>query len=372
MNIAWLTWKDHRHPEAGGAEVVARELTKRLLADGHNVTMLTCGYRGAPSREVLDGVEVIRVGSNRYVHPFRALLYYLRHMRGKYQVLIEEVNGSPYFSVLFERKAQKFLLYHQIEGPVWFYETKAPLSYIGRYALEPSASRILAHSKTPVVTVSQSTASDLVRYGFDAGRTHIISEGIEIKPATSIDDIRKFDQPTILSLGAMRAMKRTLDQIKAFEIAKAAIPTLRMKIAGKSDGRYGQKVLAEIKASPNREDIEYLGKVSREEKAELMQRSHIIMQTAVHEGWGLTVTEAASQGTPAVVYNVNGLRDSVRDRETGMVTSETPSDLAYGIVKLLARPERYEAIRHAAWEWSKHVTFDQSYADFKQVIGVET
>lgn len=371
MNILWLTWKDHQHPEAGGAEVVARELTARLLADGHKVTMLTCGYPGAAKRDVLSGVEVIRVGSNRYSHTFQALAYYLRHLRGKFDLVVEEVNGAPYFSVLFERKAKKYLLYHQMEGPVWFYETKPPLSHIGHYALEPVASRLLATSRTPVVTISKSTASDLVRHGFSQDRTHIISEGIELEPVADINAIQKYHHPTLLSLGAMRAMKRTLDQIQAFEIAKSVMPELRLKIAGKSDGEYGQKVLAAIKDSPYKDDIEYLGKVSRERKTELMQRSHLIMQTAVHEGWGLTVTEAASQGTPAVVYDVNGLRDSVRHEQTGLVTEQSPMALAYAIVKLLRHPLLYEQVRQGAWEWSKAITFDQSYADFKQVVGAE-
>lgn len=369
MNIAWLTWKDYQHPDAGGAEVVARELTKRLLAEGHKVTMLTCRYGNAPKRENLNGMEVIRIGRNRYTHPFQAFAYYMRHMRNRYHVLIEEVEAAPYFSVLFERRAKKYLLYHQMDGPVWAYETKPPLSHIGRYILEPTASRLLARSKTPVVTISQSTASDLMRFGFHPKRTHIISEGIEIEPLPSLALAQKFPHPTILSLGAMRAMKRTIDQVKAFEIAKAVLPELQLKIAGKSDGPYGRKVMAVIASSPYKQDIEYLGKVSREEKAELMQRSHLIMQTAVHEGWGLTVTEAASQGTPAVVYNVNGLRDSVRHGETGMVTDQNPPALAYAIVKLFNRPHDYERMRYAAWEWSKHITFDQSYADFKQAIG---
>jgi glycosyltransferase involved in cell wall biosynthesis len=371
MNIVWLTWKDHQHPEAGGAELVARELTRRLLADGHKVTMLTCGYPDAPKREMLDGVEVIRVGSNRYTHPFLAFAYYMRHMRNRYHVLIEEVNGAPYFSVLFERRAKKYLLYHQLEGPVWPYQTKAPLSHIGRYALEPVASQLLARSRTPVVTISQSTASDLARYGFSPERTHIISEGIELDVAPDIDAIQKFEHPTILSLGAMRAMKRTIDQVRAFEIAKAAMPELRMKIAGKSDGEYGQKVMAEIAASPYSSDIEYLGKVSTQQKVELMGKAHLVLQTAVHEGWGLTVTEAASQGTPAVVYDVNGLRDSVRHMQTGYVAQQTPTALAYGIVKLLKHPRLYDQIRREAWEWSKDITFDHSYADFKRVVGVD-
>jgi len=40
----------------------------------------------------------------------------------------------------------------------------------------------------------------------------------------------------------------------------------------------------------------------------LLQKSHVLAVTSVKEGWGLVVTEANPQGTPAVVYNVDGLR----------------------------------------------------------------
>lgn len=370
MKFIWLTWKDDSHPEAGGAEVVARELVRRLITEGHSVTMLTSAYAQALPQETKEGLEVIRVGSNRYTHPLQALMYYVRHMRNKYDVLIEEVNAAPYFSVLFERAAKKYLFYHQLEGPVWQYETKKPLSYIGQHILEPTASRILSLSKTPILTISDSTAQDLARYGFRPSRTHIISEGIEIEPLQSLDQVVKFDRPTLLSFGAMRAMKRTLDQIIAFEVLKAFIPDAQLKVAGKADGVYGRMVLARIEASVYRDDIEYLGRVSKEQKVYVMQRSHLIMQTAVHEGWGLTVTEAASQGTPAAVYNVNGLRDSVQDGVTGVVTRSFPSELAWRMVGLLKDETLYYKLRQAAWEWSKKITFDQSYQDFKQTIGV--
>lgn len=370
MKLLWLTWKDHRHPAAGGAEIVARELTKRLLHDGHHVAMLTCGYGDSPQSENLGGVEVTRIGTSRYLHPFQALAHYARHMRNRYDILIEEVNAAPYFSVLLERRARSYLFYHQMEQPVWQFETKAPLCHLGRYVLEPVASRLLSLSKTPVITVSASTASDLARFGFQAQRTHIISEGIELQPLSQLEGAAKYTQPTVLSLGAMRPMKRTLDQIRAFEFAKTTIPTLQLKVAGNADGSYGREVLTAIAVSPYRNDIHYLGRVSQEQKVQLMQQSHLILQTAIHEGWGLTITEAASQGTPAVAYDVNGLRDSVRHQETGIITAPRPDALARGITHMIHQRKLYDRLRHAAWQWSKTMTFDRSYRDFKQAIGV--
>lgn len=369
--ILWLTWKDHKHPEAGGAEVVARELTTRLVAEGHEVTILTCGYRGATVSEVSDGIRFIRVGTSRYLHPFQALGYFARHLRGAFDVVIEEVQGSaPYYAVLVERKAKRFLLYHQLGRLNWLYEVPKPFSYVGYWLLAPVATRLAALAKAPVITVSNSTRQVLAGYGMDPARSHIISEGLHFDPLDSLDDVRKYDRPTLLSFGAMRAMKRTIDQIKAFEFAKHQLPGLQMKLAGSSSGAYGQKVMDYIGKSQYANDIEYLGKVSVEQKAELMQRSHAILVTSVEEGWGLIVSEANGQGTPAVVYDVSGLRDSVRHNQTGLVTAANPEALGRAAVRLLEDNELYERLRQNAWRWSKELTFEQSYQDFKQIIGI--
>ena len=369
MNILWLTWKDVEHPDAGGAELVASELCKRLLLDKHQVTMLTCRYPGADRESVLNGVHVTRVGNSRYSHPAMALAYYLRRMHNQFDYLIEEVNGgAPYFSVLFAGKARKFMLYHQLARVNWLYEIKRPFNYVGYYGLVPFATKLASVSRPSVITVSDSTKQALIKHGFNPHRIHVISEGITLEPVRNLDAIKKYQRPTLLSLGAMRHMKRTADHISAFEIAKRSIPKLQLKVAGSADTAYGKQVLKRIDQSPFRSSIEYLGKVNDEDKVSLMQRSHVILQTAIEEGWGLTITEAASQGTPAVAYNVAGLRDSIKHGVTGLTTEEHPNALAAGIVQALQRPETYESMRWSGWEWSKQITFDQSYKDFLHIL----
>jgi glycosyltransferase involved in cell wall biosynthesis len=367
MNILWLAWKDYTHPERGGAEIVLRELMKRQLAEGHRVTLLTALHPGSKPHETLEGIDVIRVGTNRYIHPLQALWYYLRHLRGKYDILIETVNTAPYFSLLFRGTAKRFAFYHQLAREIWYFETKNPLNHLGYHIIEPIATWLLSRAHAPLITVSDSTKKDLARFGWSPEHTHLISEGIEISPIRDLAANNKFDKPTMLSLGAMRGMKRTIDQIKAFKLAKQDIPDLQLKIAGDSSGAYGKTVLDYIQKCPFRDDIEYLGRVTYDQKIELMQRAHIITVTSVKEGWGLIVTEAASQGTPAVVYDVDGLRDSVQPGRTGLVTRQSPHALADGIVHMLSDQRRYARIRKRAWEWSKQITFDKSYQDFKHI-----
>lgn len=368
MKILWLSWKDPGHPASGGAEVVLWELSKRLVTEGHDVTVLTCGYAGSPRRQQRDGINIVRIGNNRYTHSFQALLHYVRQLRNTYDTVIEVVNTAPYFGVFFGKRAKRFLFYHQLAEEVWFYQTKSPLSHIGRYLLEPTANRLLSRANVPVITVSDSTQRNLSSYGFAPGRTHIISEGIQLEPAADLSAIKKYPHPTMLSLGAMRAMKRTLDQIKAFECAKQRLPDLQLKIAGAADDTYGREVLDYIAASPYRNDIEYLGRVSATEKLALMRRSHLLAVTSVKEGWGLVVSEAASQGTPAVVYDADGLRDSVRHNETGIVVIPKPDSLAAAVVNLLSDLPTYRRLQATGWQWSKSLTFDRAYHDFKNVL----
>jgi glycosyltransferase involved in cell wall biosynthesis len=368
MKFLWLTWKDYTHPDAGGAEVILRELAQRLVKDGHQVSFLTARHPGSKSRETLDGIDIIRVGTHRYLHPFQALIYYLRQLRNKYDVVIEVVSIAPYFSAWFKGKSRLHVFYHQLSRRCWFYETPPIVSHLGHYILEPFAVRLLAKAKAPLITVSESTKKDLSRFGWQHDKTHIISEGIELDPVESLDQVKKFDRPTVLSLGAFRSMKRTVDQIRAFELAKQKMPDLQMKIAGSSAGKHGQVVLKAINSSPCKDDIEYLGKVSLQDKLQLMRRAHVITVTSVKEGWGLIVTEAASQGTPAIVYDVDGLRDSVKHGQTGLVTPENPEDLSAAILELLSDPVQYAQLQKNAWMWSKLITFDQCYKDFKHAV----
>lgn len=370
MKLLWISWKDRLHPKWGGAEVLTHELRKRLCAEGHAVTLLTSGYRGAPKHEVLDDIETIRVGNNRYTHPFRATLHYVRRLRNAFDIVVEEVNAAPYFSVLFGKKSKRYLFYHHLAREVWMYEAPLPLNLLGYHIIEPLATRMLAQSGAPLITVSESTKEDMAQYGFKPERTHIISEGIELKPLASLGAGQKFDRPTMLSLGGVRPMKRTLDQIKAFELAKQQLPNLQLKIAGDASGSYGKHVLDYIAQSRFATDIDYLGHIHPRDKPRLMRSCHFIAVTSVKEGWGLIVTEAASQGTPAVVYDVPGLRDSVRHNQTGLVTNAQPAAMAQAIIHLLHDPTTYNHLRLGAWQWSKQITFDQSYRDFKTAVGL--
>lgn len=359
-----MTWKDRRHPQAGGAELINEGIATRLARDGHEVIFLVAGFTGGSAEETRDGYKVIRLG-NRYTVYWHAYRYYKKHLGGWADLVIDEMNTIPFFCKYYVRE-RNILLAYQLCREIWFYQMRLPLSFVG-YLLEPIYLWVLRDSY--VITESESTKRDMLRYGFSAERISIIPVGITAQPVENLDELVKFPQPTILSLGAIRAMKRTLDQISAFEIAKEYIPDLRLKIAGSVSDSYGEKVLRRIANSAHAQDIEYLGRVNDATKTELMRKSHLILVTSVKEGWGLIVTEANTQGTPAAVYDVDGLRDSVKNGVTGLITKEnTPKGLASVITDALRDAVEYAKLRENAWRWSRTFQLEKTYQSFIEAI----
>ena len=203
------------------------------------------------------------------------------------------------------------------------------------------------------------------KYGFKKDNISVIPIALDLKPIENIDEVKKYDNFTICSLSAIRSMKKTIDQVKAFEIAKEKIPELRMKIAGEIFGNYGKKLLKYIRKSKYKKDIEYLGKINQEKKIQLLQKSHLICATSVKEGWGLIITEAASQGTPAVVYSVDGLKDTVNNKETGLICEKNnPYSLAENIIKLYKNNKLYKNIRIKSWEFSQNFFWNKTLNKF--------
>lgn len=364
MKILFFNWRDIKNPRSGGAEVVNEELAKRLVKSGYEVIFIVGGFTGGKPEETINGYKIIRVGGRWSVY-YHAYRYYKKHLVGWADVVIDEVNTVPFFC-RFYVKEKNILLVYQLCREIWFYQMFPPLNLIG-YLLEPLYLRLLRDRD--VITISESSKADLLRFGFKKDKVHIISVGIDIDPVESIEKIEKYEKPTVLSLGTVRAMKRTDQIVRAFEIAKKENKNLELIIAGDASDNYGKRVLNMIGSSPHKHAIQYLGRVSKEKKIELLQKSHLICAASVKEGWGLTITEANSQGTPGVVYNIDGLRDSVKDGETGMVCQvNTPENLAQNIIDLLSDREKYHVLRKKAWAWSKKINFERSYSDFITVI----
>jgi len=90
--------------------------------------------------------------------------------------------------------------------------------------------------------------------------------------------------------------------------------------------------------------------------------SALHVNTSQGEGWGLCVLEAAALGVPTVAYDVDGLRDAVRDGETGWLVKdgEQIEDATERALKELADPSRRMEIAAACRLWAARFEWDSS------------
>ena len=83
----------------------------------------------------------------------------------------------------------------------------------------------------------------------------------------------------------------------------------------------------------------------------------------------MIVTESAALGTPAIVYDVDGLRDTVVDGKTGFICSDnTPSCISEKMEAILSDEHLRDSFSSAAIEHSKQYTWERSAREFLEVI----
>lgn len=354
LRILFLNWRDVRNPDSGGAEVFTHEVARRWAGAGHEVWLLTSRFPGGRSAETVDGVRIRRVGRLRTGSFHLLVQRELARLQG-FDLVIDEINTVPFFTPLWRRRLPPVItLIHQLAADVWHAELLAPVA-VGRW-LEPRLLRLYAD--LPVVTVSESTRADLIGLGFRD--VSVVPDGRDDPPP--LDGIAKEAVPTFLFVGRLTANKRPDHAVEAFRLIRERMPEARLWIVGRGP-------LEERLRRTLPEGAELLGYLPREELYRRMSRAHCLLVTSVREGWGLVVIEANSVGTPAVAYNVPGIRDSVQDRWTGLlVRPGDPASLAAHALWLLADPARHRAMRERAALWSLRFSWDATAEAFMALI----
>ena len=131
-------------------------------------------------------------------------------------------------------------------------------------------------------------------------------------------------------------------------------------VVGTGSRRHTEALIRVARRLGIQDHVVLFGRVSDTERGRLMARAHAIVMASVREGWGLVVTEANACGTPAIVYNVPGLRDAVADGSTGFVVGERPEELTNGMLRLVQDVSAYRSMCTEAARRSSMFSLDDT------------
>jgi glycosyltransferase involved in cell wall biosynthesis len=276
-----------------------------------------------------------------------------------YDVVVDEVNTVPYLASLWS-PAPVLLFINQLARNVWWYEAPLPVAALGWLA-EPVY--LQAYRRTPAVTISPSSRDDLRRLGL-RGTINVIPMAVNSVASTDLGP--KSLEGRLLAIGRLTPSKRFDHAISALAELRRTHPSARLDIIG--TGKERDRLLGHAADLGVSGAVTLHGRVDDDERDRLLTEADVVIGTSVREGWGLTVTEAAMRGTPAVVYDIPGFRDSVVADRTGVITAPSPAALAEGIARLIDDSPGYEAARVAALERASLLSWDRTADAFEAAL----
>lgn len=355
-----LTWRDLKHPQKGGAEIVTDIYLKGLVKLGHEATLFTSRYPSSEKKDNINGYNVIRKGSKLTVS-LHGLIYAKKHEKD-FDIIIEQINTLPFLTPLLISKDKRVLFSHQLCKNVWFYEMPFPLSYIG-YAIESIYLKFYKNIKA--FTVSNSSKQDLIKYAkISPNNILVLDNQIDFKP---INEKQISKENYIIFCGRLNKSKRPDEVIKALSIylnnmnkkvkqsssSSKSASNLKLIIIGTGSERYKQYLVNLTKKLNLENKVKFTGSISNQERNKIMQKALAIIVTSIREGWGLIVTEANANGTLAITYNVEGLRDA-NNNSIGFITQHnTPESIAECIDTIINNPKMRGQKEKSALEFAK-------------------
>lgn len=352
MNILILNWRDIRNPRAGGAELLTHEMAKRWVSHGHIVTLFSERYRGAVSDEMIDGVSIIRRGIWWSVHLY-AMFYYFFRFRKTVDIIVDEVHWYPFFSILYARH-KTVLLVCEVADKLFFRLLPYPFALFARFV---EKIYIFLYRSSPVLAISESTKASLLGEGFDSACVTVIPMGLSLPKI-----VRRYPKASTLTLivvARLQKFKGIADAIAAFARIQMSIPSANLWIVGGDSEGYQkdlERIAKNLGVYPH---VKFFGRVQEEKKFELLARAHILLMPSIHEGWGLVVPEAASQGTPAIGYRTAGVQEVIVDGKTGVLVEAGKSEiLAEETLNLWKDQRRYHRYQEAGIKRAESMNWD--------------
>ena len=154
----------------------------------------------------------------------------------------------------------------------------------------------------------------------------------------------------MVAVGRLVPVKRFHHVVDALVEVKERYPALEAVIVG--EGYERERLEAQVRERRAETWLSLPGRLDDGALVDLYRRAWVVTSASAHEGWGMTITEAAACATPAVATRIAGHSDSIAEGRSGLLV-DAPVGLAAESERVVAdeglrRRLSAGAIEHAA------------------------
>lgn len=357
--VAFLSWRDTRNPEGGGAERYLEKMAAGLVAAGARVTIFCAAHAAAPPDETIDGVRFVRRGSKLsvYLEGMRALR---RGELGSPDVVVDVQNGLPFFSRLVTRRPIVVLVHHvhREQWPVVYPGVTGRVGWFIERRLAPWLYR-----RSQYVAVSRATRTELQALGVRGPRIAVVHNGTDsVVPVAP----GKSPTPMVAVVGRLVPHKQVEHAIDAVLALRATHPGLQLHVVG--SGWWEARLHEYVQARGAGDTVVFEGHVDEARKNEVYELAWLLALPSLKEGWGLVVGEAGMHGTPTVAYrDAGGTQESIVDGISGVLVDDRAGFIR-AIGNLLDDKAERERLGGGARVTSHAFTWEHAQRSFGLVI----
>jgi len=383
--ILFLSWKDIKHPEVWGAEVVLWNYIKRLQKKWYEITWVWSSFKWAKEEENIEWVKIIRVWTINNIY-FKFPKYYKKNLKNKFDLIIDEAWGMPLFSPFFEKSIPIIFMIHHIWDKEWDFKYKFPINKIWKFIFRQI---IKIYRKNYTITVSNSTKEELInKFWFDKNKVFDIENALDLEIDKSIDIYDKKNE--ILFFGRLMPMKRAEHTILAFDyflrLRKNPSPSITLQgfpltskedklkyklniIWPYQDWEYFESLKKLVKKLKLENYVNFTWWINLEERYKIASNK-VMLFPSYKEWYWLVVLEWNIYWIPSIWYDVPWVRDSIKNWINWFkVEAHNYKAMWEKLYEILSDEKKYNNLIKSSFEHVKnHTTWDKNTDEFEKII----
>jgi len=315
------------YPSVAGVENIVENLARQLIQRGHQCDVLTlnrCFYdmgKVLPAHEKVKGIEVYRIPFWGHQRLFLAPGA-LRFIKNYDLIHIHNVDSFADLLVIAKSWHRRPLVLSTQGG---YFHTNTAIEFKRLYF--NIITRLTMRGLDAAIAVSE---HDRILFSSVCPRLVMISDGIDY---ASFACIEKDIEPNLLVyVGRLASNKRVDNLIRAFSLVSTARPSASLVIIGLDY----EGILNDLKSLATQlgvqDKVHFTGVLSDADLRAHLAKAHLFVSASEYESFGISVLEAMSTGTVAVVNDIKPFRAIINPGENGYLVDFSNANLTANVL----------------------------------------